>query len=186
MQLNQRQVDIINTLYQRNLVLANGDDDQRRALTLKIAQQICFEFGSLWGVKSVAPGAPMSKDSISYYAGTGSFDNWDWQNGATRAPQVSAGQSGEPITGQNFITVQPNNWLAADVPPVEQPPADITEALKQLNAKLDQVIATQTQHTNLLNQIIGNQSVPQMTWPNYVGRVGLRLDLHPEFANVKK
>lgn len=119
-----RGVDIVNQLYNTHKDLAEGSDDQRRQLTRMMAEQMCFELGSLWGTKKAGPGNPQSKDSIAYKTGATTFDSWDWQNGTTRQPQVSANQppSYPGLTlPQEFIEVSPTNHLEVGGP-TEPPP----------------------------------------------------------------
>lgn len=156
MQLNQRQVDIINELYRQNIGLAKGDDDQRRLLTRMIAEQFCFEFGADWGTKASSPNNPQSKDAI-VFRGIG-LSKWDWQNGATREPQVHAGQEGEDITGQFFIAVPPVNHLGAVNNPPDNtpnnPPSDNTDVL----AAIKQLTETQKHLAEMVSAMISSQA----------------------------
>ena len=117
MQLTQRHVEIVNTLYMANLTLARGDDNQRRQLTQKIDEQICFEFGNRWGMKARAGGSinDASKDSIGYHETDGTVSSWDWQNGSSRAPQIHANQEPDyphlPLSEATFVSVFPVNHL---------------------------------------------------------------------------
>ena len=120
MNLPGRVNTIINELYNRNTVLAKGSDDDRRALTMKIVQQICYEFGPKWGTKRADPGRPPSKDSIAYLDGS-TLWSYDWQNGSTRAPHVPMGRLID-ITGQVFIPVTPTNHLKDENKPPVVPP----------------------------------------------------------------
>lgn len=101
---------IIEALYSRYVVLAEGTDDDRRALTLKCAQQICFEFGSKWGTKSADSGRPPSKDAIAYFDGITLYSA-DCFNGTTKKPSVPDQLEESP--GQHFISVTPINHLGA-------------------------------------------------------------------------
>lgn len=128
--LTQRHVDIIEAIYGLNIDLARGNDDERRIVTNKIAEQFAFEFGPTWGTKSSTPTHPPSKDVVAKME-NGRLYGWDWQNGTTRAPQVHVGQEAEDMTGQHFILVVPTNHLA-DVPEDPDEPDDPTEPEKDL------------------------------------------------------
>lgn len=160
MVLNQRQVDIIWRLYELNIGLAEGNDDQRRVLTRKIAEQICYEFGVDWGTKASSSTNPQSKDSISFRS-PNKLENWDWQNGTTRKPQVTAGEPGVNITGQYFIEVRPMNHLAdtTELPPPPNGNGDegheeIMLKLNEMQNQLNTMQQTLDQHTVMLQTII--------------------------------
>lgn len=135
-----RAQEIVQALYERNLVLAERqpgeseeqDQEQRRALTRKIIEQIVFEFPNEgWGGKSGDPGRPFSKDSIARcfeadlarcqgWNTTGRMFSWDWQDGTSRRPAVPPMR--HDITGQNFIPVAGVDHLGTNGPPVPPPP----------------------------------------------------------------
>jgi hypothetical protein len=144
----ERGVQIIDALY--DAPLAQGTDDDRRALTRKIVEQLVFEFpNDGWTWKSADPGRPPSKDSISREV-NGLLCNWDWQNGSTRKRSVNAGQPGDNITGQNPIRLPGVNHLTGPQPggggggvPV---PADQVAALRAQVASLSADVATLREH----------------------------------------
>ena len=116
-----RGVQIIDTLLKdsANQALARGTDDQRRALTRKIIEQLKCEFpqaGYTW--KAASQTRPPSKDAIARAVG-GRLYVWDWQNGSTRQRQVQANQRAEDITGQFPIPVSCVNHLGV---PLENGP----------------------------------------------------------------
>lgn len=128
-----RAQDIVNTLYERNKNLADGTDDERRALTRQIIEQLVCEFpNDGYGGKSADPGRPFSKDAIAQTI-SGRFIAWDWQNGASRRPQVPIGFT--DITGQNPIPVGCINHLNGG--PVSTP-------VNVDNSSLDDAIAVLT------------------------------------------
>lgn len=139
----ERGAKIIDTFYEQNIMLAHGDDDQRRTLTRIIAEQMRFEFGA-WSVKSAGPGRPQSKDSLALPQGdSGAFCNWDWQNGTTRKRAVEPGMVGDFIADQILLPTEAVNRLGntpAPLPtpvpsPVPQPsPVDLSGVLKMLDA----------------------------------------------------
>lgn len=124
---------IVEALYQRHKDLALGDDDQRRTLTGKIAEQVRFTLGAEWGWKKA--GGPPSKDSIARRTG-GFIHGFDLFNGSTRAPNDHP--MSVDITAQTFIEVQPVNHLGAVDPPDDgdPPPApvDLGPILQRLTA----------------------------------------------------
>ncbi len=114
--------EIVQALYERNVVLAEGDDDQRRALILKIAQQVAFELGSQWGTKRAAASNPPSKDALAHFDGVTLYGA-DCFDGTTRKPSVPDVMGALP--GQQFIAVTATNHLAGVViPPTPPLPAD--------------------------------------------------------------
>lgn len=118
-----RGVAIIDALLAAFPALAKGNDDERRALTGFIAEQICFELGAKWGTKRADKGRPASKDGLAFLNADNTIDIWDWQNGTTRDRQVRAGAAPtESHSTQVFIPVTPIDHLGAAVVP-GQPPA---------------------------------------------------------------
>lgn len=120
MNLPGRVVEIVRALYEANKNLALGSDEDRRALTIKINEQIAFELGSQWGAKRADSGRPISKDAIAFNAAPDLFI-WDWQDGTTRGPSsfMAAGVpgknvgEGQPEGPQVFVPVSPTNHLGA-------------------------------------------------------------------------
>lgn len=117
MVLSVRAVEIVYAIYTKFIGLAHGSDEDRRMVTLFLAQQLRFELGPGWGTKKAGLASSQSKDAIAYTLEetdpSHPMDVWDWQNGATRAPQV---QVYDPptrpnVTGQVFIQVVPTNHL---------------------------------------------------------------------------
>lgn len=128
---------VVRAICDQHFDLAHGSDDQRRTLTLMMAQTMAIRFGPRWGVKATSRTAPQSKDSLAYDNMDGTFDAWDWQNGTTRAMQLADGQppTYPRIGDQHFIDVEPFDHLeptpAAPAPaPVEPPKRD--EQLERL------------------------------------------------------
>lgn len=119
---------IVQQLYEHNLEMARGSDDERRALTTMIAETFCARFGPDWGTKATTARHPRSKDAIAHRGPQGTIDVWDWQNGATRAPQIRDGQpptypdarTGPGGPPQFFVEVAPVDHLAP--PPTPDPP----------------------------------------------------------------
>lgn len=128
---------IVNTLYTRHRELAHGDDDQRRQLTQKIAEQVRFSKGSDWGWKKAS--GPPSKDAIAKKEG-GFLHGFDLFAGDTRKPHDRP--MSIDITAQTFIEVQPVNHLDQVVvtPPPSPPPPLDNGAMKRL-AALEEAVA---------------------------------------------
>lgn len=146
--LPERAAQIVQQLYERNLDLATGSDDQRRALTRKIIEQIICEFpdGGFNG-KSASPTRPFSKDSIAKKMGDRLY-SWDWQDGTTRRPNTYPNKSADhDITGQHYW--QPAltcvNHLGTSTPdPTSTPtpvPESDTDAISELHAEVDAFMA---------------------------------------------
>lgn len=123
---------IVHALYEKYRSLAEGSDDHRRTLTKMMAETFAARFGPQWGTKSTTPSHPQSKDALAYRHDSGSVDVFDWQNGATRKPQVRDGMppsaadarvSATDQTPQHFIFVEPKDHLA-DVRPEPEPPQE--------------------------------------------------------------
>ena len=123
MQLPDRVKEIITILANQFPDLRRGDDDQRRALTLKFAQQIRLELGESWGTKRAAEGRPPSKDAVARMF-DGKLFSADVINGSTREPQFP---NMEELPGQIFIPVDPVNHIVDPVNPIEDPvdPVDV-------------------------------------------------------------
>ena len=119
----ERGVQIVHALYARNVELAKGNDDQRRAITRKIIEQFICEFpDDGYTGKSADPSRPFSKDSIARRS-EGRLYAWDWQNGSTREPSVKAGQLASDITGQHPIPLGCIDHLGS-AQPVPEPGPD--------------------------------------------------------------
>lgn len=122
--------EIVNDLVARNPDLAHGSDDDRRALTMKMAQQCRYELGSIWGTKSSSASSPQSKDVICTRV---PFVGWDTLNGATR--EANQYPSEIDLTGQYFIEVTPVDHLGDD----SGPPPEDDEIMQKLD-KIEQDI----------------------------------------------
>lgn len=120
--------DIVNTMINRYGELAKGDDDQRRELAERIAEQVVYTTGDpTYGVKSAGPGRPQGKDSLAWN-GPGGLVIWDYQNGSTReANQFPESVPVEEAAGQIFIPVQARDWLGGSADsnsaPTDQSPS---------------------------------------------------------------
>lgn len=149
---------IVRALYDQHLELARGSDEERRRLTLMMAQTFAARFGPRWGVKASSKTAPQSKDTIAFDNMDGTFDAFDWQNGTTREPQVSDGQTPTfaRIGNQWFIDVVPHDFLAPAAP-VQQPgtsaPPKTDEQLERLIDILNTAIASLEMMTRALQVV---------------------------------
>ena len=195
--LSVRHIEIINQLYNRNIALANGDDNQRRKLTTMINEQNCFEFGTRWGNKARRVGGTVSKDAIGFLEDDRTVSVWDWQNGTTRKPQVKAGDEPDfphlPLNEAAFIPVSPVDHLSGEQPGNgDEDDGDDTDILSKLNEIQSQLLTMQQaqsqqnqylqQVVDLLRQIIVRPSTSfPIIYPNYVGRIfGISITLTPE------
>src|SRR6185503_18043664 len=114
---------------------------------LWIAQTFCARFGVSWGTKATTEKHPPSKDAIAYRNTDGTIDVFDWQNGATRAPQLREGQAptfadARTMAGgppQHFIAVAAIDHLAGLPAPAAPPPVATTQ-LQTLIDRLQEIV----------------------------------------------
>jgi hypothetical protein len=159
--LPQRVDTIVQALYERHTALSHGDDNQRRALTKMVAEQVFCELRGGWGWKSASPTRPPSKDAIALKDVTG-FHGWDLFNGSTRKP-IKGGLYHDLNHGtpQHFIAVSAVDHLGTgctgpgtppppppdpdpEPPPTEDPTRDaILAELRAINAKFELLLAQQ-------------------------------------------
>lgn len=162
---------IVEQMISANKALANStEDNNRRLLTLMIAEQVCFEFGISWGTKRADPGRPPSKDSLTFNDPvTSRLWNFDYQNGSTRAANIFP--EAEDITGQIFIRVNPVDHLETGTGTTTPPPpstptpvptgpgtglatrADIDKLFERLD-NIQAAVAALAQAVGLLNTIM--------------------------------
>jgi hypothetical protein len=139
----QRAADIIDALFDGR---ANGSDDDRRALTRAIIEQLVCEFpDDGYGAKSAAPDRPFSKDSIARRIGDRLY-GWDWQSGYTRKRMVQPGDPAGDMTGHHFIEIECIPHLGVFVPNgiVKDPNVSneldaLVDLLAELERKLDEL-----------------------------------------------
>ena len=178
MNMPARGVGIINELYAKNSVLANGTEDQRRFLTRMVAEQMRHELGINWGTKSTSSDAPQSKDGIAFKLSEGVMDVWDSQDGTTRKPILRVNQPPDypSLTGQHFIEVKPINHLAVeptngggDTDDGDEDDDQLILVLKQLKDGLDTVRANQAKIMSVLELIMDKplQDNLEITFPEY-------------------
>ena len=173
---------IVESLHVQHLDLAHGDDDERRALTRLIIEQIVFELGSSWGGKSADPTRPFSKDSIAHIGSGGVLWGCDWQNGATRQPFRPV--VCQDITGQNFIPVAGRNHLGAEPQPptgepVPLPPLPAVDLSPVLN-RLDVLLAAQGEQRAQAERIFRDLSNQNKALLDRLLEVERRLIQHDE------
>lgn len=197
MDIPPRAQEIIDALYERHKDLARGNDDDRRKLTLMIAQQCAFEFGLNWGTKSADRTRPPSKDGIAYLESHDLIHGWDWQNGGTREPLHPP--TYHDISDQHFIDVKPINHLnvevvvqpAPDTPaPAPAPVPDPTKGIAETFAVLEQRLEAIETHMRAIDvwtsatadgvdKLLHRPEVP--AWPAYEGKLlGITVVLRPK------
>ena len=122
---------IVVALHARNLALANGSDDDRRAMQRKICETVRARKGVRWGWKSNhGIGIANAKDAIALLPNFDPFTPnqrqplyiWDLFNGGTRQPHAQPIMS--EIAEQFFVPVEPVDHLA-DVPAPAPDPAPV-------------------------------------------------------------
>ena len=104
MRLPDHVFSLVKALHAKNLALAQGDEDARRALQKKIVETVVARHPNQgWGWKKASETRPPSKDAIANNKlMTHHLLAWDCFNGTTREPVQ--GES-EEIDGQVFIEV---------------------------------------------------------------------------------
>jgi hypothetical protein len=114
---------IVQALHARNLALAKGDDDARRALQKLIVETVVARHPSQgWGWKKAGEGRPPSKDGLANNKlMPGHLISWDCFDGASRAPVQ---RESDVIDGQVFIEVTGFDHLGPtpDPPPPPKKP----------------------------------------------------------------
>lgn len=124
-------------------------EEHVRQWSIRFAEQVAYSEGKEWGMKRADPNRPISKDTLSRYAG-GKLLIWDLLIGTgTGNPRLNPNPESDDVTGQVFEPVMPRNHLDAitpsstPLPPL--PPADlgpVMAKLADLDARLDQQNAT--------------------------------------------
>lgn len=115
--------EIVNSFSARYDYLRTSlNDDDRRSLTQKIAEQVAYELGPRWGQKRADPGRPISKDTLAFN-GDDQLHGWDLFNGSTRAAnQFPEEVPPHEMKEQVFVPVIPTNHLGApQAPPAPEP-----------------------------------------------------------------
>jgi hypothetical protein len=129
MQLPKRAQEIIDTLYGLHRADFERDDDSRRAMMRLVAEQLAFELGPAYGVKSVA-GHPQGQSTIAY-TGEPNFGGWRILDGDGSITGITHAPIPNPpwqeFPDQVFIAVTPTDHLGiGSVPPAPVPtPAPI-------------------------------------------------------------
>jgi hypothetical protein len=127
MQLPRRAQEIIDTLYGLHRPLFEQDDDTRRAAMRLVAEQLAFELGPAYGVKSVA-GHPQGQSTIAYTGGP-QFGGWRILDGDGSVTGIKNAPIPEPpwqeFKDQMFIAVDRVDHLGIGPTPtpVPEPPA---------------------------------------------------------------
>lgn len=100
------------------------NDDQRRAWTTKVVEQLVYTNPTgLWGLKRASHTRPVSADSVARNIPRelGGLESWDILNGSTG--RLIEGGHYHHIPEQVFVPVTGRNWLEGDAPP---PPPDLS------------------------------------------------------------
>lgn len=114
-----RFVEIAKAIAEQQHLPSAPSDDQRRAVTVAIAEQLTFEFPNQgWGAKSAEPGRPISKDCVAkveQLAGSTIVRGgcYEWWDGNALSGRVAERPVLNDIPGQNFIAVAPVDHLGA-------------------------------------------------------------------------
>jgi hypothetical protein len=112
---------ILIAMYEKYGFMNYQGDDQRRAWTRMVCEQLVYTFGvgSGWGHKASAEGNPPSKDAIAQEQKNGVLYGWDIIQGGslTLIPEGIF----HDITGQHFIRVNPVDHLGQPAPSPNPP-----------------------------------------------------------------
>src|SRR6185436_12793044 len=113
-------------------------EERCRAWTRSLAQQIVFSTNDRsWGCKNAGGGRPQSKDALAHQVG-GNLFGFDLLFGVgTGSPSLVPSPSGEDITGQVFMPVDPVDHLGgapASGPAVAPPTSDLAPRVAALEA----------------------------------------------------
>jgi len=164
-----RGMEIINQLYQQHRDLASGSEDQQRQLTLMIGEQLSFELGSQWGVKSAGPGHPQGSSTVAFSGPP--LLIWRWSDGDGHVTGTMGAPLPQPLmeppnqtAGQIFIPCSPIDHLSVpvDPAPVEvqpaQPPSgdDVAHKLDVLIARFESLTAAIDQLTAKMTDLRQN------------------------------
>lgn len=166
-----------------------AEDEKRRAITRKIAEQCRFEFGTNWGTKRAAAGRPPSTDVICTF---NPFVGWDWSvpSGIAQFPESI------DLMGQVFVPVEAINHLSGygTSPEESSPPSPEILLLDDLYASLKSLFEIVS---DLTAQLKRNEIEFQLTRevikmiaaqqnPDYTGTV-IRwpVTLHPKPKEVR-
>jgi hypothetical protein len=114
-------------IYQTHRALFEGDDDTRRAAMRLIAEQVCYELGPDWGLKSAGPGRPQGPSQIAYRGGPIliGFRILDGDGSVTGVPNSPIPHPPmQSFEGQTFIDVEPIDHLgtSVEIPPIRPMP----------------------------------------------------------------
>jgi hypothetical protein len=118
-----------------------GDDDHSRVFIKRVAEQMAYELGPAYGVKSAGPGRPQGPSQIAY-TGDAQFGGWRLIDGGTRILDNPPWQA---FPGQLFLPVDPVDHLHMrdqQPPPRSDPPpspVDLSPILARL-ATLEQTV----------------------------------------------
>jgi hypothetical protein len=141
--------EVAQALYANAHLTATSSDDDKRAVTIQLAEQLAFEFPNQgWGAKTAGNGRPISKDCVAkvdQVNGTaivkGVCYDWIKGGGGVQLPPLA-----NDVAGQVFVPVAAVNHLAVSAPPPALPAtAGVTQA--QLDAAISEL------HTTLWNEV---------------------------------
>jgi hypothetical protein len=153
-----------------------------REWTGRLAQQVRFVYGPLWGHKRADPGRPLSADTIAYQNGP-TFLGWDLIiSVGTPEQRLNVQAESIDLTGQVFVAVEPIDYLGTTPPPEPPTPDPACRFVATDLTSVRNAIAALTARVGALEGAV--QAIPKptpVTFPRYSGRVlGFRVTLTPE------
>lgn len=149
-----RGTEIARALYALNPRLTTGSDDQQRLFVKTVAEQMAYELGPAYGVKSAGVGRPQGPSQIAFAGGT-EFGGWRIIDNDGSQSGMKGGIIPQPIwqlfPNQLFLAVDPVDHLKVSdtrPPPRSDPPAppvDLAPLLARIDAleRLVQPLADQ-------------------------------------------
>jgi len=141
MKWDPRIQEILNTFAAQHPEMVADDTGPRMRLNTMFVEQVVFEFGSTYGMKSAGTGRPLSTETLARQDPGGRLLGWAWEN--KHNGEVDQFPESEDITGQIFSAVAPVNHLGVNKPPENRAPGGTTSADGSVEKKLDLVLANQ-------------------------------------------
>src|SRR6185503_19526012 len=145
MKWNPRIQEILNTLAAQHPEMVADDTGPRMRLNTMFVEQVAFEFGSTYGMKSAGTGRPLSSETLAHQDPQGRLICWSWEN--KHNGEVEQFPESEDITGQIFSAVTPVNHIYVQRHDNEEetiPGDKLTSSQSRLEQKLDDAVANQS------------------------------------------
>jgi len=142
MKWEPRVQEILNTFAAQHPDWVADDTGPRMRLNTLFVEQVVFEFGSTYGMKSAGSGRPLSTETLARQDPGGRLIGWAWEN--KHNGEVDQFPESEDITGQIFSAVTPVNHLGAPKQPGGIVPGNSPISDGSVEKKLDLILANQS------------------------------------------